>query len=171
MSPGETPHYSGGNYDLEVDSAYGVIEITGNAYRQDHDLQCHAKASKTKLRIEHDGKMIVPHVVEPSLGLDPRGIIEIPWPYLKIGPFKIPCAGGPFLRFLGGHFIYQGLRQSMSTGSSFMYFHPLDIARETFPASFSSKRPFYWIIKGKVVENRLRNILSKLEDVEYVTMG
>jgi glycyl-tRNA synthetase len=70
MSPEETAHYSGGNYDLEVDSDYGVIEIVGNAYRKDHDLQCHAKASKTKLRIEHEGQMIVPHVVEPSLGLD-----------------------------------------------------------------------------------------------------
>ncbi|MHA1636580.1 MAG: DUF3473 domain-containing protein, partial [Candidatus Thorarchaeota archaeon] len=160
---------------FRVPSAYvtgwmlDILEEIGFEY--DSSVSVNSLYNKTDSTLE--GVNRVPYFPQKGelLPGSPRKILEIPWPYLKIGPLKIPCAGGPFLRFLGGQFIYQGLRQSMSTGSSFLYFHPLDIARDTFPASFSSKRPFYWIIKGKVVENRLRNILSKMEDVEYVTMS
>ncbi len=109
----------------------------------------------------------------PDIGsLEPgekRNIIEIPFPYLKIGGFKLPAAGGPFLRFLGSRFILSGLKQTLRHGSAFFYFHPLDISREKFPSSFSANRPFYWAIKGKTVENRVRTILSKI-DAEFVTM-
>ena len=70
MLPQETPHYSGGNYDLEVQLKDRVIEVVGNAYRQDYDLKRHAKFSNTKMHINQDGKNIVPHVIEPSIGLE-----------------------------------------------------------------------------------------------------
>ena len=105
-------------------------------------------------------------------GLEPgkkRGIIEIPFPYLKIAGFKLPAAGGPFLRFFGARYIMSGLNQTLRHGSAFLYFHPLDIAREKFPSGFSANRPFYWTIKGNVIEKRVRTILSKI-DAEFVTM-
>ena len=100
----------------------------------------------------------------------PRQLIEIPWPYYKLGSFMIPTAGGPFLRFLGARIILRGLNQSLRVGSAQLYIHPLDVSREQFPSGFSIKGPFYWTIKGKVVENRIRWILSKL-DVKYTTLN
>ncbi|MBD3189436.1 MAG: glycine--tRNA ligase [Candidatus Heimdallarchaeota archaeon] len=71
MLPKETPFYSGGNYDLEVKLSIGWTEIVGNAFRQQHDLETHAKHSKTKMAIQFDNKgTVVPHVVEPSIGVE-----------------------------------------------------------------------------------------------------
>ncbi|MBI4399306.1 glycine--tRNA ligase, partial [Candidatus Micrarchaeota archaeon] len=71
MLPEETPHYSKGNFDLEVNTSYGWIESIGNAYRTDYDLKNHSEKSKKDLSalIEGEGK-IMPHVVEPSFGVD-----------------------------------------------------------------------------------------------------
>ncbi|MFW9983354.1 MAG: glycine--tRNA ligase [Candidatus Odinarchaeota archaeon] len=70
MRPEETPHYSGGNFDLEILFSFGWKEVIGNAYRQDHDLQSHIKGSKKDLSLEFEGKKIIPHVIEPSFGID-----------------------------------------------------------------------------------------------------
>jgi glycyl-tRNA synthetase len=72
LPKGETPHYSRGNVDLEVETSYGAIETTGTAYRTDYDLSSHAKASGKDLSIfdEETKQRIVPHVVEPSMGVD-----------------------------------------------------------------------------------------------------
>lgn len=70
MRPEETPHYSGGNFDLEILFSFGWKEVIGNAYRQDHDLQSHIKGSKKDLSLEVEGKKIIPHVIEPSFGID-----------------------------------------------------------------------------------------------------
>ncbi|MFW9852838.1 MAG: glycine--tRNA ligase [Candidatus Thorarchaeota archaeon] len=66
----EAPHYSAGNYDLEVNLSIGHMEIVGNALRTDYDLQKHAKASKSSFEVVVDGKKVTPHVAEPSLGVD-----------------------------------------------------------------------------------------------------
>jgi glycyl-tRNA synthetase len=70
MRPEETPHYSGGNFDLEVQLSFGWKEVIGNAYRRDHDLQSHIKGSKKDLSLNIEGKKVVPHVLEPSFGID-----------------------------------------------------------------------------------------------------
>ena len=72
MPKEETPHYSKGNVDLEVETSYGSIETTGTAYRTDYDLSQHAKASGADLSVfdEATKQKIVPHVVEPSMGVD-----------------------------------------------------------------------------------------------------
>ena len=69
MQDHEAPHYSAGNYDLEVDLSIGHMEIIGNALRTDYDLQKHAKASGTSYEIVVDNRKVVPHVAEPSLGV------------------------------------------------------------------------------------------------------
>ncbi|NPA22177.1 MAG: glycine--tRNA ligase [Candidatus Micrarchaeota archaeon] len=58
----EVPHYSQGNYDVEVETQYGILEIAGNAYRTDYDLSRHKEFSKKKFP--------TPHVVEASLGIE-----------------------------------------------------------------------------------------------------
>jgi len=72
MPKEETPHYSKGNVDLEVETSYGSIETTGTAYRTDYDLAQHAKHSKQDLSVfdEATKQKILPHVVEPSMGVD-----------------------------------------------------------------------------------------------------
>ena len=64
------------------------------------------------------------------------------------------------LRFLGSRYIMLGLKQSLKRGDTVFYFHPIDISNEKFPAGFSLRRPFYWAIKGGVVEERVRRCLS-----------
>lgn len=71
MLPEETPHYSGGNFDLEIEFDFGWKETVGNAYRTDYDLKKHSKYSGKDLSVTlDDGRKIIPHVVEPSFGIE-----------------------------------------------------------------------------------------------------
>lgn len=66
----ETAHYSKANFDLEIAFPFGVVECIGNAYRTDYDLKKHAEKSKTKLHMTtDDGRKVIPHVIEPSFGV------------------------------------------------------------------------------------------------------
>lgn len=66
----ELPHYSGGTFDLEVDTSYGWLEISSINYRTDYDLSQHSKFSNVDLKVESNGKKVMPHVVEASMGCD-----------------------------------------------------------------------------------------------------
>lgn len=71
MLPEETPHYSGGNFDLEIKFDFGWKETVGNAYRTDHDLKNHSKLSGQDMSVTlDDGSKVLPHVVEPSFGIE-----------------------------------------------------------------------------------------------------
>jgi len=71
MLPEETPHYSKGNVDMEILFDFGWKEVVGNAYRSDYDLKRHAEYSKEDLSyVFENGKKIIPHVVEPSFGIE-----------------------------------------------------------------------------------------------------
>src|SRR5437867_2680548 len=71
MLPKETPHYSKGNFDMEIKFDFGWKEVVGNSYRTDFDLTSHSKSSGQDLSyIEEDGQKIIPHVIEPSFGID-----------------------------------------------------------------------------------------------------
>jgi glycyl-tRNA synthetase len=64
-------HYSKRTIDFEYNyPGKGFDELAGFAYRTDHDLQNHMKASGTSMEyIEPDGTRYVPHVLEPSFGV------------------------------------------------------------------------------------------------------
>lgn len=71
MLPEETPHYSCGNFDLEIKFDFGWKETVGNAYRTDYDLKKHMKFSKKDLTVlTDDGRKIISHVMEPSFGIE-----------------------------------------------------------------------------------------------------
>jgi peptidoglycan/xylan/chitin deacetylase (PgdA/CDA1 family) len=93
-----------------------------------------------------------------------RNIIEFPWPYYDMG-IKIPTAGGPALRLLGANIVLKGLKQSIKRGHTIFYFHPIDISNSKFPR-IGNGRPLYWLIKGDIVERRIRYILKNLIDVK-----
>lgn len=71
-------HYSDRTIDFEFDFPFGQKELYGLAYRTDYDLKKHAEYSKTKLQYTDDatGETFVPHVIEPSMGLD-RTILAV----------------------------------------------------------------------------------------------
>ena len=65
-------HYSKRTIDFEFDYPFGQKELYGLAYRTDFDLSRHADASKVDLSYhdEEAGEKFIPHVIEPSFGLD-----------------------------------------------------------------------------------------------------
>jgi len=70
--PGERSHYSAQTFDHEVLlEGWGWIEVAGHAYRTDYDLKAHQRGSGVDMTVlRPDGTRFVPHVVEPSFGLD-----------------------------------------------------------------------------------------------------
>ncbi|MCD6348689.1 MAG: glycine--tRNA ligase, partial [Candidatus Korarchaeota archaeon] len=69
---GEKAHYALAHWDLEVYTEdLGWVELVNNAYRTDYDLSGHMKVSGNDLRVSgSDGKKFLPHLYEPSIGLD-----------------------------------------------------------------------------------------------------
>ena len=68
----ERAFYSKGTYDIEYDFPFGRQELEGVAYRTDYDLSQHQKASGKSLEYfdEETKQKFIPHVVEPSAGVD-----------------------------------------------------------------------------------------------------
>src|SRR5213593_824128 len=68
----ERAFYSKGTYDIEYDFPFGRQELEGVAYRTDYDLSQHQKASGRSLEYfdEERKEKLIPHVVEPSAGVD-----------------------------------------------------------------------------------------------------
>lgn len=71
-------HYSKRTIDFEFDFPFGRKELSGLAYRTDFDLVAHATGSGQDLSYldESTGERFVPHVIEPSFGVD-RTILAI----------------------------------------------------------------------------------------------
>src|ERR1700752_540537 len=68
----ERAFYSKGTYDIEYDFPFGRQELEGVAYRTNYDLSQHQNASGKSLEYfdEETKQKFVPHVVEPSAGVD-----------------------------------------------------------------------------------------------------
>jgi len=81
----ERAFYSKGTYDIEYDFPFGQQELEGVAYRTDYDLSQHQKASGKSLEYfdEETKQRFVPHVVEPSAGVDRTVLALICEAYLE----------------------------------------------------------------------------------------
>lgn len=68
----ERSFYSKRTEDLEYEFPFGFKELWGLAYRTDYDLQQHIKNSGVDLSYTDpkSGKKIVPHVIEPAVGIN-----------------------------------------------------------------------------------------------------
>ncbi len=68
----ERSFYSTRTEDLEYDFPFGFKELWGIAYRTDYDLTQHMNLSKKDLSIvdPYTGRKIVPHVIEPAVGIN-----------------------------------------------------------------------------------------------------
>jgi glycyl-tRNA synthetase len=65
-------HYSQRTIDFEFDFPFGKDELAGLAYRGDYDLSNHQKTSGKDLRYrpKNGGEPFLPHVIEPSFGVE-----------------------------------------------------------------------------------------------------
>ena len=70
--PDELSHYSRQTTDVEYDFPMGWSELEGIADRGSYDLTAHAEASGKTLGVfdEASGEHVVPHVIEPAMGVD-----------------------------------------------------------------------------------------------------
>jgi glycyl-tRNA synthetase len=68
----ELSHYSSETWDIEYNYPWGWKELMGLANRTDFDLKQHMKFSGKDLSLfdEEKKERVVPHVIEPSFGLD-----------------------------------------------------------------------------------------------------
>ena len=68
----ELSHYSAGTSDIEYEFPFGWSELEGVANRTDYDLGQHQKVSGKDQTYfdEPSGKKFLPHVIEPSCGVD-----------------------------------------------------------------------------------------------------
>lgn len=97
--------YSKKTIDFEFEYPFGKKELFGLAYRTDYDLGVH----KLEYIDEENSTKMVPHVIEPSFGLD-RAILAVllsaydesdpERPFLKFKPHIAPviCAVSPLLK-------------------------------------------------------------------------
>lgn len=78
VSDEDRAFYSKRTIDFEFDFPFGRKELYGLAYRTDYDLSAHIKGSSQNLAMaDREGEpAIVPHVIEPSLGVD-RTILAV----------------------------------------------------------------------------------------------
>ena len=76
---GERAHYSKRTVDFEYNYPFGLKELYGLAYRTDFDLASHAKFSGADLTYTdpETGEKFVPHVVEPSMGLERTVLVTL----------------------------------------------------------------------------------------------
>lgn len=72
VGDGDRAHYSKRTIDFEFDFPFGRKELYGLAYRTDFDLKAHQTGSGQNLEFQDDvaGDKLIPHVIEPSFGVD-----------------------------------------------------------------------------------------------------
>ncbi len=76
---GERAHYSKRTIDFEYEYPFGQKELYGLAYRTDFDLKNHEKFSGQNLKYKDPdtGEEFVPHVIEPTFGLDRSVLVAL----------------------------------------------------------------------------------------------
>jgi len=74
----ERSHYSKRTEDIEFKFPFGWKELYGLAYRTDFDLKNHTEKSGVDLRYTDPftGKRFIPHVIEPTFGMD-RSLLAV----------------------------------------------------------------------------------------------
>ncbi|PCI21275.1 glycine--tRNA ligase [Candidatus Wolfebacteria bacterium] len=72
IGDGDRAHYSKRTVDFEFEYPFGQKELYGLAYRTNYDLTKHDEATGAKLGYldQETNERFIPHVIEPSLGVD-----------------------------------------------------------------------------------------------------
>lgn len=79
IGEGDRAHYSKRTVDIEYDYPFGRKELYGLAYRTDFDLKNHGEMSGQDMRYTdpETGEKFLPHVVEPTFGLDRTVLVSL----------------------------------------------------------------------------------------------
>lgn len=103
---GERAHYSKRTVDIEYQFPFGMKELCAIAYRTDYDLKRHEEYSGKDLTYfdEKTSERFIPHVLEPTFGLDRALLAVLTQAYeeegertiLKIPPKLAPYKGAVF---------------------------------------------------------------------------
>jgi len=88
-------------------------------------------------------------------------LLEIPWPYFKLGPLALPGGGAFFFRLFGSSYFKKLLNQTLQCGDTVFYIHSLDLSDEKFPLQNFRYRPNYWVNKGLKTFKNLEILLSE----------
>jgi glycyl-tRNA synthetase len=85
VEAGDRAHYSKRTIDFEFDFPFGRKELYGLAYRGDFDLSAHTTGSTVSLVMQDkEGEpAIVPHVIEPSFGVERTMLAIIASAYME----------------------------------------------------------------------------------------
>jgi len=88
IPPEDRAHYSKRTVDVEYDYPFGKKELYGLAYRGDFDLTSHMGASHTDLQYldPETNERFIPHVIEPSFGLDRSVLVTLLEAYTEDPP-------------------------------------------------------------------------------------
>lgn len=96
----ERSHYSLKTVDIEFDYPFGRKELYGLAYRTDYDLRSHSEKSGVDLKyVDDQGNKFVPHVIEPSMGVERTMLAVLASSYTEDGErlvLKLPPVLAPF---------------------------------------------------------------------------
>lgn len=96
----ERSFYSKRTEDLEYQFPFGTKELWGLAYRTDYDLTQHMNASKKELMAvdPQTQKKILPHVIEPAVGMTRLLLMVLVDAYVEEDPSTGPSTGHSTLR-------------------------------------------------------------------------
>jgi glycyl-tRNA synthetase len=83
----ERSFYSKRTEDLEYKFPFGFKELWGLAYRTDYDLSQHEKGSGKDLKVvdSKTGKKVLPHVIEPAVGINRIFLMALSDAYVEEG--------------------------------------------------------------------------------------
>lgn len=90
VAEADRAHYSKKTVDIEYKYPFGQKELYGLAYRTDYDLKQHMKATGADLHYTdpQTNEKFVPHVIEPSLGVDRSVLVALLEAYSEDGENK-----------------------------------------------------------------------------------
>jgi len=99
LSDEERAFYNKIHFDVEIELELGWKEVAGCHYRTNHDLSGHQLVSGESQEVFYDGKKIIPHVLEISMGIDRIFYVLLELNYTEDRDrivLKLPASLSPF---------------------------------------------------------------------------
>ncbi len=100
VTEAERAFYNKIHFDVQIslDSLSGFKEVAGVHYRTSYDLTRHEEHSKEKMKVFHEGKRFVPHVLELSFGIDRNvwALLDLDYDIGEKSVLRLPPQLAPF---------------------------------------------------------------------------